>query len=131
MHSRPLCFALLALIAGGCVCARRTCPPPSCRVAQAFPAIASGSVPGAGSRPEVPASIGGVTETLNGHIVRDPFRGLEDRAGATPWIDAHTAAADAWFAAHPDEALDKRLLELSRLGGVGAPRVAGEKTFFT
>src|SRR5262245_49054284 len=81
--------------------------------------------------PVPPREIGGVSETVSGHVVRDPFRGLEDRAAASAWIDAHTAKADAWFAAHPDEALDKRLMELSSLGGVGDPKVVGPRTFFT
>jgi prolyl oligopeptidase len=71
-----------------------------------------------------------VVETIGGVSVRDPFRGLEDRKAASAWIDAHDGASDAWFAAHPDEALDRRLLALSELGSLSSPRVAKGRTFF-
>src|SRR5213075_1904116 len=86
---------------------------------------------GDGAPDAPPRSIGGVEETVSGLLVKDPFRGLEDRAAATPWIDAHNAKADAWFAAHPDPALDARLDALTKLGGVGSPHVVAAVTFFT
>jgi prolyl oligopeptidase len=92
----------------------------SCR-----PASAGDRAP---SRP--PAEIGGVVESLHGRTVRDPYRGLEDREAAAAWIDAHDAATDAWFAAHPDEALDARIAQLFGLGGVSVPRRGGGRTFF-
>jgi prolyl oligopeptidase len=76
-----------------------------------------------------PASIGGVEEVVHGHRVRDPFRGLEDRAAADPWIRAQDAKALAWWDAHPDPALDERLERLYATDRFGEPRLGGGVAF--
>ena len=77
-----------------------------------------------------PASIGGVVETVHGYEVRDPFRGLEDRAGADAWIRAQNARTEAWWDAHPDAAFDARLEELYALDRIWDPAVEGKTVFF-
>jgi prolyl oligopeptidase len=72
-----------------------------------------------------PASIGGVEEVVHGRLVRDPFRGLEDREGADAWIRAQEARALAWWEAHPDPALDERLERLFATDRHSDPRIAG------
>src|SRR5579863_4828446 len=74
-----------------------------------------------------------IADELPGHIVRDPYRWLED-ADSAPTRD-WLAAQDALFAAHAAvlpgrDALARRLTELMRAGTVTAPVWRGERQFF-
>jgi len=74
-----------------------------------------------------------IAEDLFGHVVRDPYRWLEDPG--SPETKDWQAAQDALFAeqvaALPGrDALAARLAELMRSGTVGAPNWRGERQFF-
>ena len=73
-----------------------------------------------------------VTEKLHGYTVIDSHRSLESEESAGSWIERQNAASARWFAALPGDraAMEKRLEELSRVGGAVAPSVVGDTTFF-
>jgi prolyl oligopeptidase len=74
-----------------------------------------------------------LAEEIFGHVVRDPYRWLEERESAETggWL----AAQDALFAEHAAglpgrAALAGRIAELTRSGSVSAPVWRGERQFF-
>jgi len=73
-----------------------------------------------------------VTETLHGYTVIDSHRSLESEDGARTWIERQNAAAAKWFAELPGDraGVERRLDELSKVGGVFGPSVVGDSTFF-
>jgi prolyl oligopeptidase len=74
-----------------------------------------------------------IADEIFGHVVRDPYRWLEDRDSAE--TGAWLAAQDTLFAEHaaglPDRAaLAARISELMRAGAVTSPAWRGERQFF-
>ena len=81
------------------------------------------------------ASRADVTETIHGHLVRDPYRWLEDPDSdeTKAWLTAQDAlyAEQAELVRPQREALAARITELLGAGEAGLPRWRGERQFFT
>ena len=74
-----------------------------------------------------------VVDDLHGHLVPDPYRWLEDPAGAETqaWLTAQDELVRAHLDALPGrERLAERLTELLDTGMVGAPVWRGQRSFF-
>jgi len=69
---------------------------------------------------------------LQAYDVKDAHRNLETDEGAAPWIAAELSRTESYFEAlgPSDGKLEKRLDELSRIGGVSGPRAAKGRTFY-
>jgi prolyl oligopeptidase len=82
--------------------------------------------------PYPPAARHPVVEHLHGHVVRDPYRWLEDPASrpTTAWLRAQDALWRDHAAALPGrDRLRARVAELSRTGTVSPPRWRGGRQF--
>jgi prolyl oligopeptidase len=73
----------------------------------------------------------GVTETVAGVKVEDPFRGLEEDSPSTHrWIDSQSRLTEAALAKARDPKAEARLAELLAIGTIGAIQLAGDRVFF-
>jgi prolyl oligopeptidase len=98
--------------------------------ATAASAASSGGA-GAPADPRGAVTGAGVTETLLGYEVRDPYRWLEDAKAAEPWITAENERTARYFAAAPRPGLRERLAALFDIGSADGPAVAGGLVFFS
>jgi prolyl oligopeptidase len=72
----------------------------------------------------------GVTETLFGMTIEDPYRALEQRSQLTDaWITAQTERTEEAFAKLRDPAREERLAQLLSIGSFGSLAVGGERIF--
>src|ERR1700690_757650 len=74
-----------------------------------------------------------LTEEIFGHVVRDPYRWLEelDSAETRDWLAAQDVLFAAYAAPLPGrEAGAERITELMRSGSVSAPAWRGDRRFF-
>jgi prolyl oligopeptidase len=81
-----------------------------------------------------PARREDIAEQLHGHLVRDPYRWLEDADSEVTrsWLAAQDALLDEYMAGLGDrEALAARITELLGAGYVSAPVWRGERQFYT
>ena len=95
------------------------------------------SLPGQPPEPGLtypPARREDIAERLHGHLVRDPYRWLEDPGSeeTAAWLAAQDALYAAQAAAAPGrEALARRIGELLGAGEAGVPVWRGSRRFFT
>jgi prolyl oligopeptidase len=74
-----------------------------------------------------------LTEEIFGHVLRDPYRWLEDAGSAETraWLAAQDALFAGYAASLPGrDALAARIAELMRAGSVSAPVWRGDRQFF-
>ena len=74
-----------------------------------------------------------IAEEISGHVVRDPYRWLEDPGSAETraWLAGQDALFTGYAAALPGrDALAARIGELMRAGSVGPPAWRGGRRFF-
>jgi prolyl oligopeptidase len=72
----------------------------------------------------------GVTETLFGMTIEDPYRALEQRSELTDaWITAQTRRTDEALAKLRDPGREERLAQLLAIGSFGSLAVGGERIF--
>jgi prolyl oligopeptidase len=74
-----------------------------------------------------------LTEEIFGHVLRDPYRWLEDAGSAETraWLAAQDALFAGYAASLPGrDALAARIAELMRAGSVSAPAWRGSRQFF-
>ena len=109
-------MALLCLLC--CHCSTR-------RRAAGTDTAAAGQLP-----PAPPAPMSSATETLHGLTIRDPFRALERRETALPWLAAQDARTTAYLDGLADRGLTGRVEQLLEIGFLGNPQLAGGRLFF-
>ncbi len=107
----------------------------------AEPPVASGApmpAPAPAAAPDPIAALneearaGGVTETIHGVEVDDPFRALETDSPLTQrWVTAQTERTARALAPYATPALRARLETLLTIGTLGEPTLAGDRLFFT
>jgi prolyl oligopeptidase len=76
---------------------------------------------------------------MNGYVVRDPYEKLEYKDSYTEnplakeWVERQNKATESFLAHAPVSraSIDTRLGQLSEVGYVNRPAVAGDRTFFT
>src|SRR5204863_3501845 len=81
-----------------------------------------------------PAAIHVVSDTLQGEVIEDPYRWLEDREDPATgdWIARETAFTDSVLATVPGrEAIRSRIRQLVHVESQSVPVVRGDRTFFT
>ncbi len=85
-----------------------------------------------------PSQVRAVTETLHGQAITDPYRWLEgdEKGNLTPEVNAWTDAQNAYTRSVLDalpgrKAVEARLRELMEIGAVGAPRMRGNRYFYS
>jgi prolyl oligopeptidase len=72
----------------------------------------------------------GVTETLHGMTIQDPYRALEQRSALTDaWITAQTQRTEDALAKLRDPAREERLAQLLSIGSFGSLAIGGERVF--
>src|SRR6185369_14214698 len=101
-----------------------------------FALFATVLIAGSGSSSEsVPtAKINVVEETIHGHKISDPYRWLEDanRADTKQFVEQQLAYARSILDALPGrDAIHRRLMELSSIGTISAPQMAGKYYFYS
>jgi len=78
------------------------------------------------------ARAGGVTETLHGVSVEDPYRSLEeDTPGTRAWIDGQSERAGGMLSEWGRPEAAARLETLLSIGVIGGVHAAGERIFYT
>lgn len=85
-------------------------------------------------QPPPPTHTVAAADTMNGDVVADPYKWLEDQSSADvkTWISAQAAYADSIVGATPQRAeLARRFRELMDVPNAGAPRKAGDWEYFT
>ncbi|MDP8223388.1 MAG: prolyl oligopeptidase family serine peptidase [Candidatus Lernaella stagnicola] len=80
--------------------------------------------------PEVPAPRGSTAEEINGYLVADPYRDLENAAQAEAWVEAQNARTRAYLEKVKVDGVAERIAELFAIGFVGDPFMAGGKVFY-
>jgi prolyl oligopeptidase len=81
-----------------------------------------------------PARREDIAEQIHGHLVRDPYRWLEDAGSeeTRSWLAAEDALLSGYLDGLGDrEELAKRITELLGAGSVGAPAWRGDRQFYT
>jgi prolyl oligopeptidase len=101
-----------------------------------FALFATVLIAGSGSSSEsVPTTkINVVEETIHGHRISDPYRWLEDanRADTKQYVEQQLAYARSILDPLPGrDAIHQRLLELSSIGTISAPQMAGKYYFYS
>src|SRR5690349_21904337 len=72
----------------------------------------------------------GVTETLHGMTIEDPYRALEQRSALTDaWITAQTQRTEDALGKLRDPAREQRLAQLLSIGSFGSLAIGGERIF--
>jgi prolyl oligopeptidase len=73
----------------------------------------------------------GVTESVAGLAVEDPYRALEEDSPQTRnWIEVQSRATEAALAKARDPKAEARLSELLAIGSIGSVQLAGDRVFF-
>ena len=101
-----------------------------------FVLFATVLIAGSGSSSEsVPTTkINVVEETIHGHKISDPYRWLEDanRADTKQYVEQQLAYARSILDPLPGrDAIHRRLMELSSIGTISAPQLAGKYYFYS